>query len=123
VWHELAPIFPKGHSLAINSWQLHFHWRGGQPSRVAEQVPSDVIRVPVRLSSWRVLPRLSVSHYVHGEVLIPPLSNFKKGKFCVWVLFALTINLRRSVLLEMLIVVEMASKFSTFMVPECSTLC
>jgi hypothetical protein len=76
---------------------------------------SDVIRVPVRLSSWRVLPRLSVSHYLQretGEIPpIPPPSNFKKGRFCVWVLFAHIIILRRSVLLEELIVVEMTSKF------------
>jgi hypothetical protein len=85
-----------------------FSWRGGQPSCVTEQVPSDVTRLPVRLSSWRVLPRLSVSHYVDGETVIPLLSDFKNGRFCVWALFALIQSLLCSVPITKLIVVEIA---------------
>ena len=54
------------HSLqttpCYNSWQLHFSLEGGQPSRMAKQVSSDVMLVPVRLPILQaVLSPVSVS--------------------------------------------------------------
>jgi hypothetical protein len=63
VCHELAPrgLSPKGHSHAIILDNFISHWKGGQPSCLAEQVPSDVRPVPVRLSVRGVALPVSLS--------------------------------------------------------------
>jgi hypothetical protein len=67
------------HSLqtipCYNSWQLHFSLEGGQPSRMAKQVSSDVMLVPVRL------PSLQAAFFSCQFVFTQdtPLRSCKKG--------------------------------------------